>query len=694
MGKISTQKFDEPFARSTRDFRALSGGIGLGAPQFKFLGIRGEGEKVVFLLDASEQMLTVESGGKSACAYIKGQLDEVLSKLPSAVLFNVLLYDGKMVDGFRPRMVPVTEKSRSELMEWIAPIFGGESQMGLSEEQNTYVSETVYETAMGDESREWVRALQAALEERPDAIFIVGRNWGRHSISREKGERLIDFTLWQLLSGTGQQSVGGSPVLQSDRDLRDSLIQQAVEAIKDEEDQRRLSQNPSQFLRDLISYIQYSEDQIFDHIDEVIRTVYTDLNLAPPQVHCVRLVSDAEEGVLDSSASKMRQLADHYAGEFAFLNGPDAVKRMRLGAEGKEEELVETEQVEAADVPESKVNFFGIRAEGSRVAFVLDVSDEMSKEATGGTNTLTFLKGQLAGMAGTLSTGTLFNVILCDGDRVALFRPKMVLAEESSDLQEWLEGIDGGISEEQSNYSFSAVYDTAIGSDIQGVPLAVQAAMEQRADAILVLAGGLGNLRVGREKARRLLNFSIVDALGGTENPDLLEEDGEEGSEDVAGVGGAAGAKGGLLRPLEEDKQQRSELIGLALKRIEDEIQRREDAGLPPGFVHDILSYIQYLPVHILDHLMVVAESWYPEQDDERLLPTIDFSLLVEPGSRIPRDELRVFRQMMKAYSGEMVLFQGASSDKKIRKLNRMLNLYPQGSGAATKAQAVGVSIN
>lgn len=71
MGKISTQKFDEPFARSTRDFRALSGGIGLGVPQFKFLGIRGEGEKIIFLLDASEQMLTVESGGKSACAYIK-----------------------------------------------------------------------------------------------------------------------------------------------------------------------------------------------------------------------------------------------------------------------------------------------------------------------------------------------------------------------------------------------------------------------------------------------------------------------------------------------------------------------------------------------------------------------------------------------------------------------------------------------
>lgn len=678
MGELSTQKFDASFARSSRDFRALSGGIGLGAPQFKFLGIRGEGEKVIFLLDASEQMLTPDSGGKSACDYIKSQLDNVLLELPSAVLFNVFLYDGETVAGFRPRMVPVTEQSRLELTEWVAPFLGGVSQGGLVAEQNTYIPETLYETAIGNETREWVRALQAALEQRPDAVFVVGRNWGRHSISREKGERLVDFTLWQLLSGSGQSSVGGSPALRDDRELRDSLIQQAVEAIEDEEDQRRITQNPAQFLRDLISYIQYSEDQIFDHIDAVVQAVCTEVNLAPPCVHCVRLVSEEEDGVSDASARKMRQMASQYGGEFEFLNGPNAVKRMRIVAEDQEE-VVETEMAETETISESKLKFFGIRAEGSKIAFVLDVSDEMFEEAMGGTNTFTFLKGQLAGMVGTLSTGTLFNVIMCDGDHIALFRPEMALAEESSGLLEWLDGIEIDISEEQSNYAFSAVYDTPIGSDIQGVPLAVQVAMEQRADSILVVAGGLGSLTVGREKARRLLNFSIIDALGGgnSSNPD--DEEGEEGEEDsVLGDGGeTSGTGGGLLRSLEEDKEQRSELIGQALKRIAEEIATREDAGLPLGFVHDVLAYIEYLPAHIFDHLTAVAETYYPESDDEFLLPKINFTLLVEPGTRISRDELRVFRRLMRIYSGEMVLLQCADSDKEIRKLNRLLDLYP-----------------
>jgi hypothetical protein len=680
MGEQSTQKFDAPFARSSRDFRSLSSAIGVGAPQFKFLGVRAEGEKVIFVLDASELMLTAESGGKTACDYIKGQLDKVLEDLPSSVLFNVLLYDGETVAAFRPGMVPVIGQNRSELTEWIQPYLGGEAPGGLSAEQNTYVPEVRYETAVGDEAREWALALQAALEQRPDTVFVVGRSWGRHSISREKGKRLVDFTLWQLLSGSGLSSVGGSPVLMADRELRDSLIQQAVEAIQDEEELRRLGRDPAGFLRDLISYIQYSEDQIFDHLDAVVQSAYAAVNLPAPWVHSVRLVSETEDGVSDASASKMRALAGHYDGEFAFLNGPDSAKKMRVAATGQEADGAVEAEAEAPDeIPESKVAFFGMRAEGSRIAFVLDASDQMVDGAIGGTNLFAFLKGQLAGMAGTLSTGTLFNVILSAGENVAMFRPEMVPAEESGGLSEWLAGVSNGVPEELCNYAVSSVYGTAIGSDVQGIPLAVQAAMEQQADSILVIAGGLGRLQVGREKARRLLEFSIVDALGGGQGTSLEDEETEEGAEGVvaAVTGGAAGSKGGLLQPLEEDRAQRSELIAQALKRIEEEVGERERAGLPPGFVHDITDYIQYLPAQVLDHLATVAENHYLAEDGAILVPQIHFTVLMEPDERLSRDELRVFRQLVKTYAGEMKMLIRAETDDEIRKLNRMLDLYP-----------------
>lgn len=678
---LSSQKFDSPFARGTRDFRILTAGIGIGAPKFKFLDIRGEGEKVIFVLDASERMISEETGGTAACDYIRDELRRVLSELPSSVLFNVLLYDGETVAGFRPHMVPSTETNRMALAEWLAPAWQAEPRAGLSGEQNTYAPETVYETAIGDEAREWVRALQGALEQRPDAVFVVGRDWGRHSISREKGERLVDFTLWQILSSSGANSVGGSPALEADRELRDSLIKQAVEAVQDEDEARSLTGDPEQFLRDLIAYIQYSEEQIFDHIGAVVQAVYGRVNMAPPWIHFVRLVPESEEDVSDEAVSKMRDLTNIYGGEFAFLNGEDAVRRVLRGTEGgtadeDDEMLVADEEETGPAVPESGIELFNMRDEGERVAFVVDASADTFDESVGGTNAFEFISKQLIGAAGTLATGTLFNVLVCDETAVSLFRPEMIPFAGTEELREWLEAVHPGALPETNRYAVTAVYDSAIGSDVQGLPLALQAVMEQRADLIYTVGAGVGRLPVGREKARRLLNFSILDALGGGVAEDLQGETADGELVDVVSVTEESNAKN-LLLPLENDKTQRDELMRQALMRIQEEVDRRKKAGLPPGFVHSILDYIQYTPDQIVDHLMQIAVRSYPAEDGETILPRIHFAVLLEPDSRLDRDELRTLRRLAQSCSGEIRMVYGTESEKEMRRLNRMLDLYP-----------------
>lgn len=683
VGEVSTQSFDSPFARSGRDFRALAGGIGVGVPQFKFLGIRGEGEKVVFVIDASQEMLSPETGGVDACDYIKRELDKVLAKLPSSVLFNTILYDGENIVQFRPRMVPVTQTNRVQLTEWVKPFLGSGGQIGVAEEQNTYVQETVYETAIGEDSRNWLRALQAALESRPETVFIVGRGWGNHGISREKGQRLVNFTLWQLLTGGGKSGVGGAPGLKPDRELRDALILQAVEAIEDEEDLRRITRDPAQFLRDLIAYIQYSEGQIIDHVDTIVRFLYTELQMPAPWIHFVRLVTDDEEDVIDDSVARIRDLVRYYSGEFEYLNGMDAAKRMREPE--KEEDVFVDLFADGPKLPESNFEFFDIRAKGTRIAFVLDASPLLLEEDVGGTNTFEFLKRQFRGMTSVLSSNTRFNVIVSDRKTVSMFRPRMTSNEAPAAVSEWLDTLStASLPEEEGRYEAGAVYDTAIGADVSGIPLAMQAAMEQEADVILVAAAGLGRLPVEREKARRLLNFSIIDALGqgagsfdDTSDDTSDDEEEEEDSGDDEITAGAGGAMAPLLGSLFEDKRQRAALIAQALTRIEEEMEEREDAELPFGFIHDILDYIEYLPEHILDHLAVVGEANYPMDDDEPILPQVHFTLVVEPEGRVPREELRVFRRMMRTYEGEMKLFQGAPTDKETRKLNRMLDLYP-----------------
>ncbi|QHI70763.1 vWA domain-containing protein [Tichowtungia aerotolerans] len=680
VGEVSSQKFDSPFARGVRDFRVLTAGIGIGAPKFKFLGIRGEGEKVVFILDGSEKMLSEESGGADACEYIRTQLNQVVSELPSSVLFNVLLYDGETVDEFRPHMVPVTATNRSALAEWLAPFWKAGPEAGLSEDQNTYVPETVYETAIGDETREWVRSLQAALEQRPDTVFVVSRDWGRHSLSREKGMRLVDFTLWQLLSGNGGSSVGGSSALAADRELRDSLIQQAVEAVQEEDDVRSLTNDPEQFLRDLISYIQYSEDQIYDHIDAVVQSMYTQVNMAPPWIHFVRLVPDEDDGVIDDAVSKMSELTRIYGGEFAFLNGKDAVRRVAGGGDEPSDDeaaiLADVDE-EKSEAPESGIEFYNIRDRGSRIAFVLDASEDVVEEAVGGTNAFEFLKQQLVGMSATMTTGTLFNVIISDEDNVFAFKPEMAAFGGVAELGEWLTDILPGQLPETNRYEASSVYDSPLGADVQGFPLALQVAMEQKADLIFTVGTGMGRLKVGKEKARRLLNFSILDALGGDTDEELQGETEEGELVTVTSSTSPESNVKDLLLPLENDKEQRDELIRQALMRIQSEMDKRKKAGLPPGFVHSILDYIEYTPQQIVDHLMEVGKVQYPADDDGAVLPRVHFAVLLEPGGRMQRDEFRVLRRLAQSCSGEIKMVYGADTEKEMRKLNRMLDLYP-----------------
>jgi len=664
IGGFDTQSYEAPLSRSGYDFRVLSKGIGVSAPDFKFLGIRGEGEKVLFVIDGSADMISESCGGVAACDYIKKELDEVLTELPPSVLFNVMLYDGTTVSEFRSRMVPVSDRNRTALSGWIAPALGGSGAIGLSAEKNTYIPPVIYETAVEDETRGWARALQAALEQRPDTVFVVGHDWGRFTLSEEKWQRLLRSVMWLFLIGQDGLDEDG-------REVRDDMIIQASEDIAAEEElQQELNQSPP-FLRNLADYIQYSTFQLFDHIDTVARQVYEPIQQPSPWVNFIRLVTDEEEGSTSDPANKnMKDLVACFDGELGFLNGKDAARKMHESAAGWADDSADENLEAPVEIPESRFEFFGERARGSRFVFVLDVSPEVFDETLGGAASIDFLKGQLRSAIHTLQPGTLFNVAVCDGSALALFRSEPVPAVETLEaVDEWLAGIGAGLTPEQSNYTARVVYNTAIGSDIKGIPLAIQAAMEQHADSILVVGSELGSLRVGRAKANRILELSIIQKLSKRTTCPECGYVVESKNPKVRQLG----------RNLEFDQERCQELIAQAVSLIEAEAARRMAAGLPLGFVNDITDFIEYLPSHMSDHLQIVAEVCYPmdKTGDLVLLPQLLFTVLTEEGTFAAREDLKEINELLEPYGSELILFFGADSEKEIRKLNRMLDLYP-----------------
>jgi hypothetical protein len=69
----------------------------------------------------------------------------------------------------------------------------------------------------------------------------------------------------------------------------------------------------------------------------------------------------------------------------------------------------------------SQVNFFGIKSQGRRVAFLIDVERYMLTDPRGGYPAYEIVKNEIAGMIGKLGLDTHFNVILYEGTGISAY---------------------------------------------------------------------------------------------------------------------------------------------------------------------------------------------------------------------------------------------------------------------------------
>lgn len=667
LGNTSSQKFSLPATQPGRDFNAISKRFGSGTPQVEFFGIRAEGEKFIFVIDASPGMLTPETGGLPAYSYIKETLRKTVAKLPAAVLYNVILYDGEKVYQFRPQLVPATKENSAALSGWLQPINKDLALRGLTDKQNNYRRPAEpYQSAVGSDAANWLLALQSAFEQRADNVFILCADWGKHGISLEKRRLLRDFSLWEKLGGGGATSIGGAPILRDDRKLRDDLLKQSVDTIKKKEEYRKNEKLPAEFLHDIPAYIEYPAAQILDHAEVAYLAQYIPYRLNRPQVHVVRLISENKHGVADDFTEYMQQLISRYNGGFESFSGQEAARNQFdvATADSNSSGTVTGESAaRQPDVPSSGVQILGVGVTGSKIAFILDASADMLTKKTGGTNTYAAIKKKLMKAVEEMNPETLFNVIVYDRKQISLFRSQMIPASQSGALSGWLADLNSstarsGLRPEQKNYTPRQVYETAIGADVQSLPLALQAAMEEQADTIFIVSTGMGSQPVSPEKAGRLLDFYIWNSVGGASGGAGSEEEDEDGN--VTVIAGDSGSTGGTLRLLKEDAKMTAALVKQTLKRITADRKARKDAGLPPDFVPDILNSIEYPQDQVVAHIASVYKVNYAPQKLDA--PEIHFICLQEDKKIPAKETLRDLRGLTEPYGGTVRFFDGSDA--------------------------------
>lgn len=154
-------------------------GLGRGFMSTSFLGLTNQRvSKVVFIVDISASLMDIRKGGFRAFEILRHEISRLISVLPPANEFNVILFDGGNVRLFAENLTPATVVNKTAFLEWIAPINATLDALGA----RSIPSGSPRWSAKRNDALKldpqylpppWVQAIQAAIEQKPHTIFLI-----------------------------------------------------------------------------------------------------------------------------------------------------------------------------------------------------------------------------------------------------------------------------------------------------------------------------------------------------------------------------------------------------------------------------------------------------------------------------------------------------------------------------------------
>lgn len=175
---------------------ALGGGGSLGGRGFMSLSFLGSttqnASKILFVVDTSLEIMEPRKGGFQAFTIIREEIMRLVGRLPPSAQFNVVLFGYNSGDEnnsvstnlFRRELTPATSENKKEFFEWMTPV---NTQLGnfgpfSAGARSPWRARPLPEGSGVDPlymPPVWARAVQAALEQQPDTIYVITATQGR-----------------------------------------------------------------------------------------------------------------------------------------------------------------------------------------------------------------------------------------------------------------------------------------------------------------------------------------------------------------------------------------------------------------------------------------------------------------------------------------------------------------------------------
>ncbi len=157
------------------------GSAGLGGRGFmsmSFLGLSNvRAQKVVFVVDVSRNLMDIRKGGFQAFGIIREEIMRLVSNLLPSAEFGVVLFDGSNLTLHADKLQPATVRNKTAFFEWLQPVNADLAKLGLSSAGGPTAWTREMPPAAGldpdHNPSPWLNGLHAALQLRPDTVFLI-----------------------------------------------------------------------------------------------------------------------------------------------------------------------------------------------------------------------------------------------------------------------------------------------------------------------------------------------------------------------------------------------------------------------------------------------------------------------------------------------------------------------------------------